>query len=226
MKKNFLILAVLIVLFFPFYVVLTHIGAISGSSAAQAELGYWYHQGAWLHPKNRDKAIYWYESAAKENDPRAQFNLGLLMEKEKKYIDAASWYLRSALQDNDAAQNNLAILYYDGRGVKKNFEKSNLWFEKSASKGNANAQYSLGLAYAKGKGVKKNLSTAFHWIEIAANNDLAAAQTHLGMLYMLGDGVSVNNDLALKWAKRGFANGDPKAYEIINLMKELKSTEN
>jgi TPR repeat protein len=225
-KKVLFIPLLLGISFFPGYIALVHIGASKGSLSAQGTLGYWYDAGAWLHSKDRDKAVYWYQKAAAANDPMAQFNLGLVMAAEKNFTYAAKWHLHAALQDYAPSQNSLAILYLEGKGVERNAEKAIFWAEKAAIQGNKHAQYLLGKAYSKGEGVRKDRSKSAYWIEKAASNDLAPAQTHLAMLYMLGDGVSVNNDLALEWAKKGLSNGDPKAVEIMGLIKEIQTSEN
>lgn len=224
LKKILIAILLLIAFLFPAYIGFVHIAAQKGSSTAQGELGYWYDKGEWLHPKNREKAFYWYQKSASQNDYVAQFNLGVMMANEGNFKLAAGLYLHSALQNYDAAQNNLANLYREGKGVKQNSKTANFWLEKAAVQGNGFAQYSLGKAYAKGDGVIKNDSKAFYWIEKAAHNNIATAQTHLGMLFMLGTGVPANDDLALEWAEKGLLNGDLNAKKIIKLIKEIKSS--
>jgi TPR repeat protein len=63
------------------------------------------------------------------------------------------WYEKAAAQGSDAAQNNLGLLYYNGKGVRKNYAQAAGWFEKAAAQGNVLARYNLGALYYNGYGV-------------------------------------------------------------------------
>ena len=43
-----------------------------------------------------------------------------------------------------AAQSNLAVLYYEEKGVAQDYGKARAWWEKAAAQGYAQAQYNLG----------------------------------------------------------------------------------
>ena len=59
---------------------------------------------------------------------------------EQDYEKAVEYYRKSAEQDNDWAEYNLACCYYNGCGVKKNLAKAKELYRSAAEKGNKNAK--------------------------------------------------------------------------------------
>ena len=114
---------------------------------------------------------------------------------------AASWYLKAAKQGHAEAQNNLGLLYRDGKGVPQDKEEAFEWFSKSAMQGNKYAQYNLGNMFSdmqcsfesdspEHKYTADVLKKAAHWYA------LAAAQGHHGAQYQLArcyDRATYNN---------------------------------
>ena len=96
---------------------------------------------------------------------------------------------RQAANGNAEAQTNLGDLYYDGRGVPKDYDQAALWFRKAAEQGNADAQLSLGYLYLDGEGVPQDATQAAAWSRKAADQGNARAQWLLGGLYLDGQGV-------------------------------------
>ena len=80
------------------------------------------------------------------------------------------------------AQYNLGVMYFNGKGVVKNYSNAIKWWNLAADQGNDKAQYTLGLMYEEGKGVKKNLKTAKTWFQLASNQGLAKARKKLDYL--------------------------------------------
>ena len=58
-----------------------------------------------------------------------------------------------AKQGNAKAQYNLGGMYYNGKGVRKDYAQAVQWYRKAAEQGNAKAQFNLGLMYYNGQGV-------------------------------------------------------------------------
>jgi TPR repeat protein len=56
---------------------------------------------------------------------------------------AVEFYLKSALQGNADAQNNLGSMYVLGEGVEQNNSEAKKWYTKSAAQGNADAKANL-----------------------------------------------------------------------------------
>ena len=100
-----------------------------------------------------------------------QYKLALCFESglgvRKDYVQAASWYLKAAEQDHDAAQGNLAALLSAGLGVPKNTSKALYWYKKSAEQDWPFAQNDLGNLYANGNEVSKDLIEAYAYFSLA-----------------------------------------------------------
>ena len=113
------------------------------------------------------------ESPAQAGDPRAQDYLGRLYEDGLGAIDkdaetAVDWYTRSAEQGDALAQYNLAVMYYEGRGVAQDMEASFAWFKRSAEQGDSDAQMQLGTMYKHGIGVEADAEKSFKWYRKSA----------------------------------------------------------
>ena len=148
--------------------------------------------------------------------------------------NAAKWYYKATLNNNDEAKNKLYSFYSKE-------------LEKFAKSGDVQAQYEVGMDYYIGDGVTKNTETAGKWfhlatkqghaeassifysfyskeLEKAAKNGNAQAQYEVGMDYYEGNGVSKNTETAGKWfhlaTKQGHAEATPKFYSFYS--KELE----
>ncbi len=93
--------------------------ANTGHHRAQTALGHIYKDGKGVKT-DFDKAIFWYEKAAIQDDIVAQYSLATILEKEKKdYNKAFAWYEEAAKQGALRAQYSLGLLYAKGLGTKK-----------------------------------------------------------------------------------------------------------
>jgi Sel1 repeat len=93
------------------------------------------------------------------------------------------WYRSAADQDDALAQDNLGIMYRDGRGVQQDFAEAVKWWRKAADQGNASAQYSLGARFYEGHGVRQDFAEAAKWWRKAAEQGYGNAQENLTALY-------------------------------------------
>ena len=91
--------------------------------------------------------------ASQKNRHECQNELGLKFVKEEEYLKAAKWFTKSAELGNLYGQANLAWLYYEGKGMKQNFEKALYWYELASDQKHAESQYNLGYMYENGLGV-------------------------------------------------------------------------
>ncbi|MEZ8274090.1 tetratricopeptide repeat protein, partial [Vibrio splendidus] len=57
--------------------------------------------------------------------------------------EAVSWYRKAAEQGYARAQNNLGIMYDEGRGVSQGDKEAVYWYRKAAEQGYARAQNNL-----------------------------------------------------------------------------------
>ena len=117
---------------------------------------------------------------AERGEPVGQFNLGArydcaCYDLPQNYAQALKWYRRAAAQGSYSAQFNIARMYEEGKGVRKNLAEAARWYRKSAE-WDPYAQLQLGIMYSKGQGVWKNLAEAARWFREAADRRLAEAQ--------------------------------------------------
>ena len=88
----------------------------------------------------------------------------------------------SAEKSDPVAQNNLAVMYATGNGVKQNYAEAAKWYEKAGEQGYPVAQHNLGTLYENGMGVPRDLHAAKVWYELAAEQGDTWAQLSLGQL--------------------------------------------
>ena len=99
-----------------------------------------------------------WQPLAKNADPSAQFNLGLMYTKglgvPQDYTRALVWYRKAAKQGNADAQNNLGYLYSSGLGVPQDYARALIWYSKAAKQGHAYARINLHVMHLHGRAPK------------------------------------------------------------------------
>ena len=65
-----------------------------------------------------------------------------------------------AEQGNAQAQNSLGAMYYNGKGVVKDFKEAVRWYRLAAAQGNISAQLNLASMYYEGEGIAENFVRA------------------------------------------------------------------
>jgi hypothetical protein len=123
------------------------------------------------------------------------------------YATALQEFTPLAEQGDNAAQNNLGVMYDHGRGVPQNYQTAVKWYTLAAEQGRASAQNNLGLMYYNGEGVPQNHKTAFKWFTLAAEQGVAVAQTNLGVMYYDGQGVLQDYVRAHMWLNIAASSG-------------------
>jgi len=78
-----------------------------------------------------------------------------------------------------AAQYSLGLIYYDGKGVLRDYNEAAKWFTKAAKQGHADSQFFLGQMYYEGKGVSENYNEAVKWFTKAAEQGHKDSQASL-----------------------------------------------
>ncbi|WP_020558891.1 tetratricopeptide repeat protein [Thiofilum flexile] len=121
--------------------------ANSGDQYAQFLIGALYEEGSGGFTQSYREAARWYRRAARQNYPRAQYNLALMYEDgrgvEQDYKQAGQWYAQAAKGGFTKAKNNLGILYVMGKGVRKNTKTAEYLFKQAAQEGDKDAEYNL-----------------------------------------------------------------------------------
>ncbi len=110
------------------------------------------------------------------------FTLGLTAPAWAGWVEALAAYqrgdyatalreLRPLAEQGDAgAQNQLGIMYSNGKSVPQDYAKALQWWRKAAGQGFARAQFNLGYMYDKGYGVPQDYAQAHMWYNLAASS--------------------------------------------------------
>jgi TPR repeat protein len=97
------------------------------------------------------------------------------------------WYRKAADRGSAVAEWMMGRLYFDGKGVIRDFTEAATWFRKAAGEGLPVAQWDLGVIYYRGYGVSKDLATARAWLQKAAARGYAPANEMLARLDAAAD---------------------------------------
>lgn len=100
------------------------------------------------------------------------------------------------------AMFDLALRYYNGDGVERNYAEAFKWCRKAAYKGNTAAMYTLAVCYDVGIGVEKNPAEAVRWWLRAADRGDADAMYKLGERYRSGYGVDKSIPKSIEWYQK------------------------
>jgi TPR repeat protein len=165
-----------------------------------------YHDGLAAYRRGDYEAALaeWIPLAA-QGDAQSQYRIARMYyhgEGAKDDAAAANWYRKAAEQGYDKAQNNLGLLYEEGRGVEQDFAAAAASYRRAAEQGLATAQANLGRLYDVGLGVDPNQTEAAKWYRRAAEQRNAKAQYRLGAMYEEGIGVPRDLSKAAKWYRR------------------------
>jgi TPR repeat protein len=133
------------------------------------------------------------------SNARLRYQYARVLDKQKRYRDAITWYRKAAEQGYASAQNSLGYAYEQGQGVPANNRKAVYWYEQAAQQGHAQAQNNLGTLYFNGKGVEADRQQALIWYRKAARQGNATAQQNIGVMYSRGYGVKKDEETAFDW---------------------------
>ncbi|MEO8740120.1 MAG: tetratricopeptide repeat protein [Casimicrobiaceae bacterium] len=129
-------------------------------------------------------------------------------------------FLAAADQGSAEAQVSLGVMYENGQGVLRDYEKTLGWYRKAADQGHFGAQNNLGLMYAAGRGVAKNAGQAQEWYAKAAEQGFAPAQNNLAQLYASGALGKKDYAKALEWDRKAANQGFAIAHGDLGSMYE------
>lgn len=149
-----------------------------------------------------------------EKDP---YVIGLRWYEYGEY-DIARKYWEALAKDGDCdAEYSLGLLYFEGRGVSKSYEKTTEWWTKAANQGQPQAQVGLGVIYSysevtyspfqcrRGCGASKDLVTAYKWFALAGDSGFPLEAEQAKRLIkkiepvMAPEQISMANSLINEW---------------------------
>ena len=160
-----------------------------GKKEAHYRVGLQYECGDGV-AKDSVQAARWYQKAAEQGHPRAQFKFGTYVDMGvalTSHLKSVDWFKKAADQGDAEAQLALGFKYYDGRDIKQNpYETARLW-KLSAEQGFELAQFFWGQLLESGRcGVSKNKKEAIKWFKKAAeqgNSDAKGKLRSLGVKF-------------------------------------------
>ncbi|MGB1198228.1 MAG: tetratricopeptide repeat protein [Thalassotalea sp.] len=100
------------------------------------------------------------------------------------------------------AQYQMALIYLNGYGVKKDKSKALELIKKAAKQNYADALFNLAVQHTEGNLVKKDLKLAFKYMQKAANKNLPSAQFNLGVMFANGEGTPIDPTRAARWYEK------------------------
>jgi uncharacterized protein len=166
---------------------------------AQSNLGWVYDQVL----QDYKEALKWYQLAG---DASSQNNIAVIYEHGRKgvpqdYKEALKWYRLSAEKGHAAAQNNLGVMYINGKGVPKDDKEGFKWNKLAAEQGYARGQYFVGFDYAMGEIVQKDYVLAHMWWNLAITNGHkgAAEQRNNMEEQMTPQQIEKAQEMAINW---------------------------
>jgi localization factor PodJL len=146
--------------------------ATSGDASAETEVAIRWLDGR-MPSRDPKIAARWFEAAATQALPVAQYRLAALYEKgvgvARDVQLARSWYIKAATAGNARAMHNLAVLNAEnGESGKPDYAEAAQWFRRAGELGIRDSQFNLGVLYGRGLGVPQDLGQSWVWFSLAA----------------------------------------------------------
>jgi TPR repeat protein len=98
------------------------------------------------------------------------FQKGLAAYNAGDYATALQEWKPLAEAGDEAAQNNLGLMYNNGQGVIQDYKEAIKWYRLAAEQGFADAQSNLGVMFEHGHGILQDNTMAHMWYNIASAN--------------------------------------------------------
>lgn len=216
---------------------------VISSAMSQAEEDRILKQAMKMHKQgNITRAIQLYRQVS--THPAAQNNLGSIYFEQGKYKEALVWLRKATTPPHRVtyANNMLDIMYFEGNGVKQNFDKAKQHFSEACKyklqDGCDNLQKLNKLKEQYSHEKTMQALEAFNYfpenhnkaVKLAeqgkykeaikifkdlANRGYPHSQNNLAIMYYLGKGVTKNKDIAKKWFKKACDGGSQEACETL-----------
>lgn len=133
-----------------------------------------FHETDEILPKNYEKAYFFYELAAKQENKLAQFALGralmIGLGVAENQGEAILWLKKASEKGECSADLLLGESYANGLGVEKDGGMAVKYYMKAASMGIFEAEYRMAKCYEEGFGVPQNKEEAEQWMTRAKKN--------------------------------------------------------
>ncbi len=180
-------------------------------------LGLAYYEG-WPGVEDPDLAFYYFQKAAKEDYPLADFYLGIIYMEQERYSKSASHY-KKALDVAALASYNLGVYYEDGMGVRRNLKEAVRYYELAAKNECPYAFHNLATFYRRGVGgLKQDYKKALSLYKKAIRmQDDPLSYLSLAQMFFNGFGVKKNKRRALSLLQTAADKGDNYGKYLLGL---------
>lgn len=166
--------------------------------------------------RDEAEAAKWYQSAAEQNVPEAQFQYALML-LDGRYVgkdadQAFALMEEAANSGNRYAQFNFAQLLLDRARSGDDEKRAGEYFEQAARSGLPDAQFAMAQLHANGSGGRKqDLAVARRWLELAARANFDTAQVEYGTWLVEGRGGPPDAPTGFQWVQRAAQSGNVAA---------------
>lgn len=138
----------------------------------------------------------------------------------KKIREAAVKVFEEGMDaDIPAAYLLMADCYFNGIGVKRDYDKALEYYEISAEKGDPRGAFSVGNECMLGKRVKPDYERALKYFLIASDKGDPRGSNGAGLLYMCGKGAEKDLKKARQYFKKAAAKGHMGAVDNLQAME-------
>ncbi len=195
--------------------------AESGNKIAQRYLGFMYARGEGVK-RDDNEAVKWLSKAFKQSDIKSAYFIGLIYlnagKTDENFKIAFDTFHYAATRNLPEAQFNLAIMYYRGNYVKRDYAKALEWYRKASENGDLSAKRNIASMYFRGEGVEKDWSKAFEFYKEVAEAGYAPAQYDLGLMFLKGYAVDKDEKKAFSWFQKAAEQGDTNGQRVVATM--------
>ncbi len=162
---------------------------------------------------DHERAVPFFEQAARGNDAEAQFWMAKRLEASDP-SGATKLYLDAATNNHRAAYSIIAQRFELGLGTARNERKALDWYLRAGISGDRVSQLKLAKIYTQSTNrTIRSDSASRHWYEQAASGDTPSheAEYQLAMIFFQGQGVKKSDEAGLRWLKRAAEGNHPEA---------------
>jgi len=114
------------------------------------------------------------------------YSLGMDLFGQRRYDDALEYFQAGIALGDPRCEYALAVMYYNGQGVTKDYALSTAHYTKAADAGILPALVSAGFAYANSLGVPEDFDKAVGYLRQAVAMGDSAAKVTLAEIYSQG----------------------------------------
>ena len=139
---------------------------------------------------------------------------------EEQAYEYAMYIIHTMIQEgNPVAMNELALLYYKGKGVKKSHRWAIHWYEKAIANGYTSAKSNLAHILILGPEKYRDDERGLHLLEEAMNEGDAEAFNLMGICCNKGFGVKQDSQKAFKMYSKAYelGAGSACAFNLANM---------